>query len=670
MKADSIHLFELLGGSKIIFQIPVFQRNYEWGTSQCKQLFEDLEIVAKTGVDHFIGTVVYSSEPGDKMVRIYRVIDGQQRLITLTLLLKALSEVDHDDSQEILDEYLMNRYVDTNRHFKLWPIPHDYEAFEFIMGGAVDDEIIHEMPSKLFDNYNLFKGLIKESKFTPAQLYQALNKFMLVYIELNDGITGEDPQAIFESLNSTGVSLSSSDLVRNFLLMRLNMDDQTELYDKYWSKIEKLFPVQVFSEFLRDYLIVKKHTYVKVRLVYDDYKRYFEENGLDSETALSDLYQYAVYYDHLLNANFDDSKLNKCLRDLISLGNKDGRPYFLFLVSLAEDGKISWDLVDKLISIWESYIVRLKVLRRSGSSTSSTAKLCDIDSLDQSNLSESLTKSFLASLMNKFPNDSLFEDGLLNLKLYRNSSAKLSKLLLISLESDRTKETVNFDDVQVEHIMPQRLNKDWRMSIPYVDKVNRQLGGTLGNLTLTKYNQEMSNKSFEDKRKYYKDSNILITRDIYNNYSVWNAQSIENRSKILAKDVLRLYPYPDMTSVSKGDITGEHDITEDLNVTSSRPVDIIIGDETYSVKTWRSMLITFLESLWDMDSTYLDQIKKDSRINNYIFNVNGYNSDSGTRLSNGMVVVTHLSASVILSLIQKMCEICGISDEVRYTVKS
>lgn len=273
-------------------------------------------------------------------------------------------------------------------------------------------------------------------------------------------------------------------------------------------------------------------------------------------------------------------------------------------------------------------------------------------------------------MINKFPNDSLFEDGLLNLKLYRNSSAKLSKLLLISLESDRTKETVNFDDVQVEHIMPQRLNKDWRMSIPYVDKVNRQLGGTLGNLTLTKYNQEMSNKSFEDKRKYYKDSNILITRDIYNNYSVWNAQSIENRSKILAKDVLRLYPYPDMTSVSKGDITGEHDITEDLNVTNSRPVDIIIGDETYSVKTWRSMLITFLESLWDMDSTYLDQIRKDSRINNYIFNVNGYNSDPGTRLDNGMVVVTHLSASVILSLIQKMCEICGISDEVRYTVKS
>ena len=295
MKADSIHLFDFLGSSKTIFEIPVFQRNYEWDKDQCEQLFKDLTVAAQTNTDHFIGAIVYVTETGNKMSHIYRIIDGQQRLTSLTLLLKALSDADEQDRDEIEEEYLTNKYLDDNNHLKLKPVEHDYEAFDSVMNNMTD----FDKPSKVIDNYKFFRKLIEDSDIGSDELYEAMNHFNMVYIELSGDSNEENPQVIFESLNSTGVSLSPSDLVRNFLLMKLDSQQQEELYKKYWVKIERMFATPTFAEFIRHYLVVKTHISVKKNSVYSGYKDYFVSNQLSSNDALADLFKFANYYDQI-----------------------------------------------------------------------------------------------------------------------------------------------------------------------------------------------------------------------------------------------------------------------------------------------------------------------------------------------------------------------------------
>ncbi|MEB3364738.1 DUF262 domain-containing protein [Lactobacillus sp. R2/2] len=200
MKADSIHLFDFLGSGKTIFEIPVFQRNYEWDKDQCEQLFKDLTIAAQNNTDHFIGAIVYVTETGSKMSHIYRIIDGQQRLTSFTLLLKALSDADEQDRAEIEEEYLTNKYLNDNNHLKLKPVEHDYEAFDSVMNNMTE----FNKPSKVVDNYRLFQNLIKNSDLSSSELYEAMNHFNMVYIELSSDSKEENPQVIFESLNSTG----------------------------------------------------------------------------------------------------------------------------------------------------------------------------------------------------------------------------------------------------------------------------------------------------------------------------------------------------------------------------------------------------------------------------------------------------------------------------------
>ena len=279
-----------LGNVKTIFETPVFQRNYEWDKDQCEQLFKDLANAAKTDTDHFIGAVVYVTETGNKMSHIYRIIDGQQRLTSLTLLLKALADADDQDRDEIEGQYLKNKYLDENDHFKLKPVEHDYDAFVSVMNGMMDGS----PASKVIENYRLFRRLVEHSDLPSAELYKAMNHFTMVYIELSSDSSEENPQVIFESLNSTGVSLSASDLARNFLLMKLDSGLQGELYKKYWIRIERMFSTNVFAEFIRHYLIMKTHKSVKRNSVYDSYKDFYEAEGLTSGEALADLYKCTI----------------------------------------------------------------------------------------------------------------------------------------------------------------------------------------------------------------------------------------------------------------------------------------------------------------------------------------------------------------------------------------
>ena len=230
MKADNTTLVDFLSQSKTLFEIPVYQRNYEWGELQCEQLFSDLIKAIESGTDHFIGAVVYVPESGDKMSHIEIIIDGQQRLTSCMLLLKAIAKSDPIIAEEIEDNFLTNKYVSLNDHIKLKSVEKDRVAFHAVMNNNEDEYV---GPSKVIENYKFFCKLVSESGYSGQELFEGMNYLNMVYINLDGGMKAENPQVIFESLNSTGVSLSAADLVRNFLLMKLDLETQKRLYKQY-----------------------------------------------------------------------------------------------------------------------------------------------------------------------------------------------------------------------------------------------------------------------------------------------------------------------------------------------------------------------------------------------------------------------------------------------------
>lgn len=656
MKADSIHLFDFLGNGKTIFEIPVFQRNYEWEKAQCEQLFKDLTVAAKNNTDHFIGAIVYVTETGNKMSHIYRIIDGQQRLTSLTLLLKALSDADEQDQAEIEEEYLTNKYLDDNNHLKLKPVEHDYEAFDSVMNEMTD----FDKPSKVIDNYRLFQKLIKSSDIDSSKLYEAMNHFNIVYIELSSDPNEENPQVIFESLNSTGVSLSSSDLVRNFLLMKLDSQQQSELYKKYWVKIERMFATKTFAEFIRHYLVVKTHISVKKNSVYDSYKNYFISEGLSSEDALADLFKFANYYDQILNHRSNNAEFNKILDHINVMDSKVVFPYLMLLMELVSSDELDQIDANKLAHVVESYLFRLKACQMPTNGLNKIiVGLCDLSKSDGN-----LRLRLLRLLKANFPDDRKLSDSLMKVDLYHQRN-HLAKLALAILEEHRTKETIDFDNAQVEHIMPQRLNAEWRLQVTNADKVKEQYGGTIGNLTLTKYNQEMSNKPYNEKKEYYKDSNVSLTREVAKTCDQWNKDAIIDRTGELTKELIQIFPMPDIKEVSEEEITGEYTIDQTIDVTGKKPVQITISENEYPVKTWRQMLVTFLNEIWDKDSLNFELIKENNQIGRMLFRVNR----NPEKLENGAVIETNFSATVILAIIAKISEICDITDQVSYAVK-
>lgn len=657
MKADSINLSYFLGSSKTIFEIPVFQRNYEWTEQQCRQLFDDLEQASNKKSYHFIGAIVYVAETGPKMALVYRIIDGQQRLMSVTLLLKALADLNNQIEEEIKEQYLINKYLQENNHLKLKPVDHDAEAFAAVMENKVHQ---YKEPSKVIENYQYFCDRIQNSNLSSEELYAALCRyFNMVYIELESNAEDEDPQMIFESLNSTGVSLSAPDLIRNFLLMRLNYDDQSRLYKKYWTKIERVFTTSAFTAFIRHYLVMKTGNITAERKIYPIYKQFFYDNQLISEQALEDLYYFANFYEQLLYAETSIDELNYLLNHINIMKTKAFYPYFMMLLDMADKNKIEIKEAIELVKIIESYIFRLKICQLPTNGLNRiAAALCD-----QKKKTKDLKQRLLNQLKSNFPDDKKVMEHLLEDDIY-NRVRELTKLALVVVEEFDNKETIKFDDAQIEHIMPQRLNNDWRIEMQDADKVNRDLVGVLGNLTLTKYNSEMSNKPYSKKKEMYLASNVSLTREIALTYNTWTRENIIKRTKDLAKKLITIFPKPEI-DVSHEEITGEHPITETLNITGKKPTRITINNEDFGVDSWRKMLLVFMEYIWQLDSQNYERIKNDSSLNRKLF----MNQNSPKMLKNGAVIETNFAANTILAIISKISEICDITDEVSYTVK-
>lgn len=609
MEARKIKLLEFIGNGKKTFNIPVYQRNYDWKEEQCRKLFEDIQNIVKSDyeIEHFLGTVVFVSSKSEMNFNEYVLIDGQQRITSIMLLLKVLHEkiTDENDKEEIWEEYLINkRAPEENLRIRLKPVESDGMPYKKLI-----EENDVSLTSNVCKNYRLFEKLIQESNYSAEEIYKALGKIELVYIQLEKGKKSENPQMIFESLNSTGLSLTQGDLIRNYLLMNHEYEKQKMLYKNFWLEIEKRITNEKISDFVRDYLTMKNGSISNKDKVYDDFKKYIKQNNenMDEEGILEELKTYSEYYSWFLNGNSPNNKINEKLSEFRYLRNTTVYPLIL---SVFEDTysykNINENELFDILNLLISYIFRRSVC---GYTTNSLNKV--FASIVVLLKSKDIYKQIEKGLMSKsFPGDEEFRAEFIKCNFYKKGT-EFCKYTLKLLEIFENKEQTDMENITIEHIMPQTLNSEWRIELgSKFEQIHSEYINTIGNLTLTGYNPELSNKNFELKKRYYEKSNIKMSREIAN-YDKWKDTEIKDRAEQLFEKAKRIWKLPqgyDNKNIDNLEYGKNYLLGSNINITGKKPSKLIISGKEYSIKSWKELIEKLCLELYELEPRILREL--------------------------------------------------------------
>ncbi len=557
MDARKGNIYEILNGNKQ-FLIPVYQRYYSWDIEQCRRLWNDIvEMQKKKKAGHFVGSIVNIAEQAMPTgVQKYMIIDGQQRMTTLALLLLALRDYAIENPEDTtinarrIDNMLLkNEYEVGDERYKLLLTETDREILVNLVEAKPMPE---DTRSKLLDNYRFFAGKIADMELLPAEIYESIGKLQIVNITLDRAV--DDAQAIFESLNSTGKELSESDLIRNYVLMGLEPTEQTYVYEHIWRPMELLFAYgtqdSVMDRFFRDYLTMKLTRIPKQGRVYEEFKLYHLNCEFGSIRELcQDLLTYAKYYTDIVFKRSSNPVLKALYEDINDLRMEVSYPFLL---------KVHNDFAGKIISQDELFeIIRLcisYVFRRS---------ICDIPT-------NSLNKTFatlrneirIADYLNsikaffvlrdgykEFPNDDRFTVAFTTRDIYNMRSRNF---ILRQLENFGNKAPIRIDNYTIEHIMPQNsnLSPEWQTMLGSDWKeVQKKYLHTIGNLTLTAYNSEMSARPFMAKMEMeggFKESALRLNSFVVKQ-TEWTEETIKERARLLAEKSKQIWAFPSMS---------------------------------------------------------------------------------------------------------------------------
>lgn len=558
-------------------------------------------------IEHFLGTVVFVSSKSEMNFNEYVLIDGQQRITSIMLLLKVLHEkvTDENDKEEIWEEYLINkRAPEENLRIRLKPVESDGMPYKKLI-----EENDISLTSNVCKNYRLFEKLIQESNYSAEEIYKALGKIELVYIQLEKGKKSENPQMIFESLNSTGLSLTQGDLIRNYLLMNHEYEKQKMLYKNFWLEIEKRITNEKISDFVRDYLTMKNGSISNKDKVYDDFKKYIKQNNenMDEEGILEELKTYSEYYSWFLNGNSPNNKINEKLSEFRYLRNTTVYPLIL---SVFEDTysykNINENELFDILNLLISYIFRRSVC---GYTTNSLNKV--FASIVVLLKSKDIYKQIEKGLMSKsFPGDEEFRAEFIKCNFYKKGT-EFCKYTLKLLETFENKEQTDMENITIEHIMPQTLNSEWRIELgSKFEQIHSEYINTIGNLTLTGYNPELSNKNFELKKRYYEESNIKMSREIAN-YDKWKDTEIKDRAEQLFEKAKRIWKLPqgyDNKNIDNLEYGKNYLLGSNINITGKKPSKLIISSKEYSIKSWKELIEKLCLELYELESRILREL--------------------------------------------------------------
>ncbi len=531
--------------------IPIYQRLYSWEKEQCKQLWDDIiKIGGNDKMDgHFIGSILYVLDSITHSNNALLIIDGQQRLTTITLLLTALRNHLSDEvkRKEIENRYLINSDKDGDKKFRLILSESDKDTLLSLIDK--DRRKPSEPSSKIMENFKLFEEWVSNTDEL-GTIFKGLEKLTIVEIALEKG--KDDPQLIFESMNSKGMELTQTDLIRNYIVMETEVEKQEGFYNKYWMAMEEDFKQnkKLFDRFVRHYLTIKTRDIPNINKVYAALKRYQQERGIETEVLLQDLQKYCGYFCRIVFKKEADKKLNNALGFLVDLEMDVIYPLLLELYSDYSDGVLSQQDFISIIALTESYLVRRAVC---GLGTNSLNKVFPsfTKHIQKDEYFESL-KAHFGSLTNnqKFSNDDEFKDRLITIAFY-NKFKKKTKCFLKRLEnSGDTNEPVDTQKCTIEHIMPQKLTKkEWERDLgENFQEIHNKYLHTIGNLTLTGYNSEYSNKSFQEKQgmeKGFKNSPLRLNQSLKDLES-FGEEEIKKRANDLADLALKIWTYPNL----------------------------------------------------------------------------------------------------------------------------
>lgn len=638
MKGYAKPLHEFIEGHKIQFVIPVYQRNYDWLIDNCDQLFSDLVKLSRSNrCSHFFGSIVTSSADSSYN-RL--VIDGQQRLTTISLLLLAGIKAVKADAIEISEEskideayevFLKAKFCNSERKIKLVPIENDRIAYDKIF----NEEDSFDEDSKVTRNYRHFYDLLtrKPQALSFDQLLDAIERLQIISIELD---SDDDAQLIFESLNSTGLALTEADKIRNYLLMSLTSEEQHMCFKNYWQNIEQATENQP-TKFLRDYLTIQQQLQRPVRQsnIYYEWKKYMD--GHDRKEELVKMLDYAHYYQQVTEAKLSTVKLSEKMRHICNIETDVTNVFFIQFLKYASANNLSEDEIFKVIDLVENYLARRIVCNMPGNAL--TQVFCalhkdvlkSIEEYSSANVelgnsySDILTYHIMRRDGNyQLPRDMQFVESIKTRDAYhmlKPFQIFLFERLENSVHGEYNDVATDMKkrDATIEHIMPQTLNGDWKAMLgDNFEEIQDKYLHTFANLTLTGINSELSNKPFEIKRDGkkigneiypgYKNSKYRLTKNV-TLCDKWTEIELQNRCNEIVATFLRLYPLPQTTFKPLPKPVDEVSLEDESFTPTNRQLKgFRLYDNDYSETTWKDMLLRVVKMITEKYPDIVDSL--------------------------------------------------------------
>ena len=618
---DATKISDYFYGAKTLFIIPLYQRKYAWQQKHCSRLFEDLKKIHNESIhSHFFGSIVSTkaSETEDDLL----IIDGQQRITTLSLLilagLNAVANGDMQKGDEDIEEvrknylYAVRRRVD--RQIKLKPVESDLEAYDTLFENNPDEFVKN---SGITSNYQLFYQMIKASELTFTDMIESIEKLIIIDICLD---SKDNPQLIFESLNSCGKDLEEADKVRNYLLMSLTPQEQEQYYHVYWGKIEKLTDGEP-TMFIRDYLTIKRGVISNIDDMYFDFKSYDEEARVERRTLLEDMLKYAQFYRQIVKGETGNALIDRKLRQISYIGTTVHLPFLLSFFDYAVERGLSEDEKYAVLDVVENYWARRIICNYPANALQKMFAILHTDilkiykrhELRQVELTLPYSQILKYILLRKqgtsaFPTDREVNEMFPARQIYRIPSS-YRNFLFERMENENSPEAndtivekMKDGTFTIEHIMPQTLTPQWKQELgDNWQEIHTTYLHTFVNLTLTGFNISYSNHSFQEKKEGYVDkkgnkvngfdNSAFCLSNYLKHCDKWTLEEILERQKILLNNFLHLWP---MITSDYIPLEKEYELVsfddDEFELTGRSIMGFRYRDERHQVWTWKQML--------------------------------------------------------------------------------
>lgn len=629
MKGEDKKLVRFFEGSDKRFIIPLYQRNYDWEIKHCRHLFSDLVKLHEEGRrSHFFGSIVTcrANDVNDD----YLVIDGQQRITTISLVLIAMvnaakaGDLAYDDKRKIdmiYRTYIVDEYQDDERKIKLKPIKNDMKSFDALI---YDDPEKYVRESNVTRNYEFFYNELKSCTLKLEDIFESIKKLVVIDIRLE---RDDDAQLIFESLNSTGLDLSEADKIRNFLLMSMTTEQQEQCYEKYWNRIE-VYTGYDPTMFVRDFLTVRTKTIPNIENLYFDFKSFVERYGLSREEVMAEMTEYAKYWDIFTNQKADNTKLNVKFRQLNTIESTVGMAFYMAFLKYAYDNNFTPKEIFDVFDLIEAYWARRIMCNYPANAMNKAFATMHQDVLrlrgeqEVKGIEPSKYIDILRFVLLKrqgtgtFPSDLEVAEEFKKRQIYRIPQPYRNFLFERMENCDNVEGKwenvvphIKDGSYTIEHIMPQTLTAAWRQQLGAdAERIYEEYLHTFANLTLTGYNSSYSNRPFEEKKKGYDykgkhiygfDESHFSLSNYMKTVDQWTEKELLERQNILLDRFMRLWPMPttDFKPVEKDTDHVPFD-DEDTVLTGRKIIAFSYKDEHIKVSSWKEMFVAVCQLLY------------------------------------------------------------------------